>query len=61
MFNFLFAVFNRKIIMKYPITIEDIEKINDEVERCLNLFPQKDYLYRSYSSEGFDKDGKIYF
>ena len=47
--------------MKYPITIEDIEKINDEVERCLNLFPQKDYLYRSYSSEGFDKDGKIYF
>lgn len=34
----------------------EIEEINDEIERCLNLFPQKDYLLKSFSSKDYDKD-----
>jgi len=36
--------------------IAEIEKISNEIERCMNLFPQKDYLHKSYSSKGFDND-----
>ena len=39
--------------------IAEIEKISNEIERCMNLFPQKDYLHKSYSSKGFDNDGMI--
>ena len=40
---------------------KEIEEINDEMERCMNLFPQKDYLLKSFSSKDYDKDGKICF
>jgi len=42
--------------MEYSDKIAEIEKISNEIERCMNLFPQKDYLHKSYSSKGFDKD-----
>lgn len=47
--------------MEYSDKIAEIEKISNEIERCMNLFPQKDYLHKSYSSKGFDKDGMICF
>ena len=40
---------------------KEIEEINNEIERCINLFPQKDYLLKSFSSNDYDKDGKICF
>ena len=60
MLNLLFAVFNKNN-HEVSYYYRRHRKKNDELERCMNLFPQKDYLYKSYSSGGFDKDGKIFF
>merc|ERR1712096_543409 len=43
-------------IMEVSDIQKEIEEINNEIERCINLFPQKDYLLKSFSSNDYDKD-----